>query len=327
MPQPDVHVPALHTMALPQIEPSAIVDQLVVDLAGWQLWHELLGLSAALVYKLPPIKHMAWQEPVLQTLPVPQLVPLLTGVQPVLEVVGWHERHALLGLTVPLVYVIDAMLQVVGALDEPPVAATPPVGAPPVGEPPAAFTPPVGAPPTVDAPPVSLLPPVPVVPPAAVEEPPTVDAPPVLDEVTDFVPPVCTPPPTDPMVVVPPTPAFPPVTVPATPVPPVDVDAPPTAAVPPSDVESLLPPPVAEVAPPWLGEPPEVRVVVLDVLVPLPPVPFAVPPPVLGSVEVVPPALLLVIEVLEQPSVTSAVSTSCEEYLSFMDENLLLGLG
>ena len=48
---------------------------------GWQVWQELVELTAPLAYKVPPIRHPPPQVPALQYCPVPQTVPLVSLAQ------------------------------------------------------------------------------------------------------------------------------------------------------------------------------------------------------------------------------------------------------
>jgi hypothetical protein len=45
MKQPDPQLPALHTSPTPQLVPVATLLHAVVLVAGWQLWHAVLGFS------------------------------------------------------------------------------------------------------------------------------------------------------------------------------------------------------------------------------------------------------------------------------------------
>jgi hypothetical protein len=80
----------------------ATFDHAVVVAEGVQTWQALAGFTVPAGKRAPPMKQSATQLVPLQTWPLPQLVPVGSVDQVVVEVPGAHSWQAFRGFTVPL---------------------------------------------------------------------------------------------------------------------------------------------------------------------------------------------------------------------------------
>jgi hypothetical protein len=82
MKQSGVQLPLLQTSPEAQYVPLARFDQAVVELDGVQTRQAFAESTVPAAYSVPPMKQSATQLPLLQTSPVPQLVPLAAAFAP-----------------------------------------------------------------------------------------------------------------------------------------------------------------------------------------------------------------------------------------------------
>jgi hypothetical protein len=84
-------------------------DQAVVDALGVHTWQAFVGLVAPEAYVVPPMSQLAEHAPLTQIWPEPQLVPVLTFDQAVVDEDGVQTWQAFAGLTVPDAYAVPPM--------------------------------------------------------------------------------------------------------------------------------------------------------------------------------------------------------------------------
>ncbi len=113
MKQPSSQLPDEQTRPLPQLLPLLMGVQAVVEVVGWQVWHELVGVMVwPLVRTVPPMKQPVVQVPDEQIWPAPQPVPMpVTGLHAVVETPGWQLWHGVAGFAVPLARNVPPMKQ------------------------------------------------------------------------------------------------------------------------------------------------------------------------------------------------------------------------
>jgi hypothetical protein len=90
--------------ALPSLQtvPSLALDHVVVEIAGLQTWHRFAGSTVPAAMRVPLMKQSAAHVPaVSQTSPLPQLVPLGSFDQAVVDCPGEQSWQGFAGLTVP----------------------------------------------------------------------------------------------------------------------------------------------------------------------------------------------------------------------------------
>jgi hypothetical protein len=85
------------------------VDQAVVAELGVHTWQAFDGFVAPEAYVVPPMSQLAAQEPLTQICPEPQLVPVLTFDQAVVDDAGVQIWQAFDGFTVPDAYAVPPM--------------------------------------------------------------------------------------------------------------------------------------------------------------------------------------------------------------------------
>jgi hypothetical protein len=111
MKQPDAHAPLAHTWPVPQLVPPATFDQAVVELLGVHAWQTFPGLPVPELYRVPLMKQSDAHAPPAHTWPAPQLVPLATFDQALVDALGVQSWQAFAGLRVPDVYRLPLMKQ------------------------------------------------------------------------------------------------------------------------------------------------------------------------------------------------------------------------
>jgi hypothetical protein len=80
----------VQTIPAPHPVPSEAVVHIVVETAGWQLWHALEGFAPFAATHVPPIEQALVQTPALQSCPVPHPDPSEALVHIDRETAGWQ---------------------------------------------------------------------------------------------------------------------------------------------------------------------------------------------------------------------------------------------
>jgi hypothetical protein len=100
MKQPAAHAPPPQTSPRPQGWPLGSLLQAVVEVAGVHTWHGFAGFTVP-AGTVTPLMAQTPHWPSLQTRPPPQLWPLGSLLQLVVESAGVQTWHEFVGLTVP----------------------------------------------------------------------------------------------------------------------------------------------------------------------------------------------------------------------------------
>ena len=111
MSQSAAHAPLTQICPVPQLAPVVTFDHPVVDDAGVHTWQAFAGFTVVAAYVTPAMSQSAAQAPLTQIWPAPQLVPVVTFVQVVVDDAGVHIWQAFAGFTLAAAYVTPPMSQ------------------------------------------------------------------------------------------------------------------------------------------------------------------------------------------------------------------------